>query len=125
MSRWYLFWAGFGHEELDYLAKKHGVRINWISDTDTVYNALVRGKGVIYHVGHEEVYRFTSQGHYIFFRGAKTQNGVKKVQVFDPNSSNNYINVLFALKWADDGIELAKKGNYGDFVIIEKLQLYK
>ena len=81
----------------------------------------MNGKGVIYHVGHEEVYRFTSQGHYIFLKGAKTQNGVKKVYVFDPNGSNNYINVLFALKRADDGIELAKKGTYGDFGIVEKL----
>ena len=113
--------AGFGHEELIYLAKKHGAWINWISDADTAYNALVNGKGVIYHVGHEEVYRFTSQGHYIFLKGAKTQNGVKKVYVFDPNGSNNYINVLFALKRADDGIELAKKGTYGDFGIVEKL----
>ncbi len=112
---------GFGHDELVYLGKKHGVRLNWVSSADTAYNALVNGKGVIFHVKYDDVYRFTHGGHYIFLYGAKTQNGVKKVYVFDPNGSNNYINVLFALKRSDDGIELAQKGTSVDFGILEKL----
>ena len=52
--------------------------------------------------------------------GAKTQNDVKKVYVFDPNGYNNYVNVLFPLKSSDGGIEIAAKGNGADFAIISQ-----
>jgi len=53
--------------------------------------------------------------------GAKTQNKIKKVYVFDPNGSNNYKNVLFAFKRSDGGIEVAQKGTGVDFGIITQL----
>ena len=111
---------GYSHHALSTLAKKHGVKISWTSNVDSVYTALTNGKGVIFHVGPESKYHFTKGGHYIFLYGAKTQNGVKKVYVFDPNGSNNYINVLFPLKRGDGGIEIAAKGNGADFAIISK-----
>ena len=112
--------AGFGHNALDYLARKHGMTLTWTSNTDTVYTALTNGKGVIFHVRPENKYHFTKFGHYIFLYGAKTQNGVKKVYVFDPNGYNKYINVLFPLKSSDGGIEVAKKQTGADFAIISK-----
>ena len=111
---------GFGHEALSYLARKHGFSLNWTGNADSVYTALSNRKGVIFHVGPESKYHFTKGGHYIFLYGAKTQNGVKKVYVFDPNGSNNYINVLFPLKRGDGGIEIAAKGNGADFAIISQ-----
>ena len=51
-------------------------------------------------------------------KGAKTHGGIKKVYVFDPNGRNNYVNVLFALKKSDGGIEVAKKGTGSDFGIV-------
>ena len=53
-------------------------------------------------------------------KGAKTQNGIKKVYVFDPNGRNNYINVLFALKSSDGGIQLATRGFGADFGIVSR-----
>ena len=111
---------GFSHGAISYLGKKHGVKVSWTSSTSTVYNALANGKGVIFHVGHESKYHFTSGGHYIFLFGAKTENGVKKVYVLDPNGKNNYINVLFPLKKSDGGIEVARKGTGADFGIVER-----
>ena len=111
---------GFDHDTLSFLGKLHGVRLTWTSDISTVYNALQNGKGVIFHVGPESKYHFTSGGHYIFLYGAKTQNGIQKVYVYDPNGSNNYANVLFALKSGDGGIQVARKGTGSDFAIIEK-----
>ena len=112
---------GISHEAINYLGPKHGVKVSWTSDTNTVFNALQSGKGVIYHVGPESKYHFTKNGHYIFLYGAKIQNGIQKVYVFDPNGSNNYVNVLFPLRSADGGIQLAKRGNYPtDFGIVEK-----
>ena len=53
-------------------------------------------------------------------KGAKTQNGIKKVYVFDPNGRNNYKNVLFALKRSDGGIQVAGRGSGADFGIVSK-----
>ena len=111
---------GFGHEDLVFLGRRHGVQVSWTDSISSVYSALSAGKGVIFHVGPESKYHFTRQGHYIFLKGVKEQNGIQKVYVFDPNGSNNYINVLFALKKADGGIEIAKKGTGYDFGIISK-----
>ena len=111
---------GFSHQALSSLGKRHGVRVSWTNNIDNVYNALANGKGVIFHVGYESKYHFTKGGHYIFLYGTKVQNGVKKVYVFDPNGYNNYINVLFALKSSDGGIEKAKIGTGADFGIVEK-----
>ena len=86
----------------------------------TVYNALVNGKAVIFHVGHETKYHFTKGGHYIFLYGAKKQNNVEKVYVFDPNGRNNYVNVLFPLRRDVGGIEKAKRGQGADFGVVEK-----
>ena len=110
---------GFSHDAISYLGKQHGVKVSWTSSTSSVYSALTSGKGVIFHVGHESKYHFTSGGHYIFLFGAKTENGVKKVYVLDPNGKNNYINVLFALNKSDGGIEVAKRGTGSDFGIVE------
>ena len=116
-----LYWGdGFSHDALTFLGKLHGVKVTWTSDISTVYNALQNDKGVIFHVGPESKYHFTSGGHYIFLYGAKTQNGIQKVYVYDPNGSNNYVNVLFALKSGDGGIQVARKGTGSDFAIIEK-----
>ena len=111
---------GFGHSSLEYLASIHGFTLTWTGNAETVYNALLNGKAVIFHVGQESKYHFTKGGHYVLLYGAKTQNGVKKVYVFDPNGSNNYINVLFPLKRGDGGIEIAAKGNGADFAIISQ-----
>ena len=54
-------------------------------------------------------------------KGVKKQNGVQKVYVFDPNGNNNYINVLFPLRRADNGIQKATRGYGGDFGIVSKL----
>ena len=40
--------------------------------------------------------------------------------VFDPNGNINYVNVLFPLKKAVGGIELAKKRTGSDFDVVEK-----
>ena len=111
---------GISHEAINFVGKRHGVKVSWTDSIDSVYSALESGKGVIFNVGHESKYHFTSGGHYIFLKGAKTQNGIKKVYVFDPNGRNNYINVLFALKRGDGGIEVAKRGFGGDFGIVSK-----
>ena len=87
---------------------------------DIVFNALQNGKPVIFNVGLEYIYHFNSQGNYIFLYGAKIQNNVQKVYVFDPNGSNNYINVLFPLRRSVGGIEIAKRGNGNDFGIVER-----
>jgi len=109
---------GMTHEGITFVGKKHGVSVSWTNDIDRVYSALESGKGVIFHVGSESKYHFTGGGHYIFLKGAKTQNGIKKVYVFDPNGRNNYINVLFALKTSDGGIQVARRGRAGgDFGI--------
>ena len=110
---------GFSHEALTFLGKIHGAKVTWTSSTDTVFNALENGKGVIFNVGPESKYHFTSYGHYIFLYGAKKQKGVQKVYVFDPNGGNKYINVLFPLRKSDGGIEVAKRGFGGDFGIVE------
>jgi hypothetical protein len=112
--------SGMSHEAINYVGKNHGVSVSWTSDADKVYNALASGKCVIFNVGHENRYHFTSQGHYIFLKGAKTQNNIKKVYVFDPNGRNNYINVLFALKSQDGGIQIARRGFGADFGIVSK-----
>ena len=111
---------GFSHSSLTSLGKTHGVKVSWTDNVSTVYNALSSGKGVIFHVGHETKYQFTKGGHYIFLYGAKKQNNVEKVYVFDPNGKNNYVNVLFPLKKAVGGIEKAKRGQGADFGIVEK-----
>jgi len=111
---------GFSHQALTTLGSKHGVSVKWVSNLDTVYSALQNGKPVIFHVGHEKTYNFTSGGHYILLYGAKTVNGVKKVYVFDPKGSNKYINKLMTLRSADGGIEKAKRGTGADFGIISK-----
>jgi hypothetical protein len=116
-----MYWGdGFSHSALTSLGKTHGVKVSWTDNVTNVYNALVNGKAVIFHVGHEAKYHFTKQGHYIFLYGAKKQNNVEKVYVFDPNGSNNYINVLFPLRNSQGGIEVAKRGQGGDFGIVEK-----
>ena len=71
--------------------------------------------------GKKKSTRITKGGHYIFLYGAKTQNGVKKVYVFDPNGSNKYVNVLFPLRRSSGGIEVAKRGQGADFGISEKI----
>jgi hypothetical protein len=53
-------------------------------------------------------------------KGAKAQNGIKKVYVFDPNGRNNYKNVLVALRRGDGGIQVAAKGTGSDFGIVSK-----
>ena len=111
---------GFDHEGISYMGSLHGVKVTWTDNTDLVYNALDSGNGVIFNVGPDSKYHFTTGGHYIFLKGAKTESGIKKVYVFDPNGRNNYVNVLFALKRSDGGIEMAKKGFYGDFGIVTK-----
>ena len=112
--------GGVSQEAISFAGKRHGVKVSWTDDADSAYSALESGKGVIFHVGKEEKYHFTEGGHYIFLKGAKTQNGLKKVYVFDPKGSNNYVNVLFALKKSDGGIEVAKRGYGADFGIISK-----
>ena len=117
----YYYGAGFGHDALIFLGNNHGVSVDWTDDIDAVYSALEGGKGVIFHVGPENIYSFTHGGHYIYLHGAKTQNNIKKVYVFDPNGNNNYKNVLFALKKSDGGIEVAHKGTGVDFGILTQL----
>ena len=111
---------GMSHAAINYVGKNHGVSVSWTSDVDKVYTALANGKCVIFNVGHENRYHFTSEGHYIFLKGAKTENNIKKVYVFDPNGRNNYINVLFALKSQDGGIQIARRGFGDDFGIVSK-----
>ena len=111
---------GFSHASLTFLGRKHGVKVNWTDNVNTVYNALESGKGVIFHVGPESKYHFTKHGHYIFLYGAKKENGVEKVYVFDPNGRNNYVNVLFPLKKSQGGIEKAKRRQGADFGIVDK-----
>ena len=111
---------GFSHEGISFLGKKHGVKVSWTDNVSSVYNALSSGKGVIFNVGPDGKYHFTKNGHYIFLFGAKTQNGVKKVYVLDPNGRNNYINVLFPLNKSDGGIEVAKRGFGADFGIVDR-----
>ena len=109
---------GYSHHALSTLGQKHGVKVTWTNNIDSVYTALANGKGVIFHVGHDSKYHFTKGGHYIFLYGAKIENGVKKAYVFDPNGSNNYSNVLFVLDKSDGGIEGAGRGTGEDFGII-------
>ena len=117
-----MYWGdGFSHSLISVLGKSHGVKVSWTDNISTVYNALATGKAVIFHVGHEAKYHFTSGGHYIFLYGVKKQNNVEKVYVFDPNGKNNYINVLFPLKSGVGGIEIAKRGQGADFGIAEKI----
>ena len=40
--------------------------------------------------------------------------------LFDPNGYNNNINVLFPLKSADGGIQVAQKQTGADFAILQK-----
>ena len=114
------FGDGYSHSAITFLGNRHGVKVSWTDDIDTVYTALQNGKGVIFNVGPDSTYHFTSNGHYIFLYKAKTENGIKKVYVYDPNGRNNYINVLFPLRSADNGIQKAKRGNGGDFGIVTK-----
>ena len=109
---------GFSHAALTFLGKKHGVSVKWTNDVNSVYKALESGKGVIFHTGPESKYHFTKHGHYIFLFGAKKENGVEKVYVFDPNGKNKYVNVLFPLKKSQGGIEKAKRGQGSDFGIV-------
>ena len=111
---------GFSHSSITSLGKSHGVKVSWTDNVSTVYNALSSGKGVIFHVGPESKYHFTKGGHYIFLYGAKKQNNVEKVYVFDPNGHNKYVNVLFPLRRNVSGIEKAKKGQGADFGIVDK-----
>ncbi len=111
---------GMSHDGISFVGRKHGVSVSWTNDLDRVYSALESGKGVIFNVGPDSKYHFTGGGHYIFLKGAKTQNGIKKVYVFDPNGRNNYINVLFALKSSDGGIQLATRGFGADFGIVSR-----
>ena len=111
---------GFSHAALTFLARKHGVKINWTDNVSNVFSALQNGKGVIFNVGPDSKYHFTRNGHYIFLYGAKKENGVEKVYVFDPNGRNNYINKLFPLKKSQGGIEVAKRGFGNDFGIVSK-----
>ena len=111
---------GMSHDGISYVGRKHGVSVSWTNDLGRVYSALESGKGVIFNVGPDSKYHFTRGGHYIFLKGAKTQDGIKKVYVFDPNGRNNYKNVLFALKKSDGGIQVAAKGTSGDFGIVSK-----
>ena len=111
---------GISHSAINFLGKNHGVKVTWTDSIDNVYTALEEGKGVIFHVGSESKYHFTTGGHYIYLKGALTQNDIKKVYVFDPNGKNNYVNVLFALKKSDGGIQVAKKGTSADFGIVSK-----
>ncbi len=111
---------GISHAAINFVGGRHGVSVSWTDDVDKVYSALEGGKCVIFNVGYESKYHFTSGGHYIFLKGAKTENGIKKVYVFDPNGKNNYINVLFALKTQDGGIQVARRGFGGDFGIVSK-----
>ena len=111
---------GMSHDGISFVGRRHGVSVSWTGDIDKVYNALANGKGVIFHVGPESKYHFTGGGHYIFLKGTKEQNGIKKVYVFDPNGRNNYKNVLFALKSSDGGIQVARKGTGSDFGIVSK-----
>ena len=109
---------GLSHGTISWLGKNHGVSVSWTDNINSVYSALESGKGVIFHTKSDSKYHFTTQGHYIFLKGAKTQGGIKKVYVFDPNGRHNYANVLFALKSSDGGIEMAKKGRGEDFGIV-------
>ena len=96
------------------------VEADFAMETLWIFNALKKGLGVIFHVGPESKYHFTKGGHYIFLYGAKIQDKVKKVYVFDPNGYNNNINVLFPLKRADGGIQVAQKQTGADFAILQK-----
>ena len=111
---------GFSRESLSYLGSKYGVKVSWTDNMDTVFNSLQNGKAVIYNVGPENKYHFTRGGHYIFLYGAKIENNVQKVYVFDPKGSNNYINTLFPLRSSEGGIEVAKRGYGGDFGIVQR-----
>ena len=112
--------SGFCHGDLVNLGRLHGLRVSWTDDVESVFNALKKGLGVIFHVRPESKYHFTKGGHYIFLYGAKIQDKVKKVYVFDPNGYNNNINVLFPLKSADGGIQVAQKQTGADFAILQK-----
>ena len=117
-----MYWGdGFSHYALTYLGNKHGVKVSWTDNISNVYNALLNGKAVIFHVGPESKYHFTKSGHYIFLYGAKMENGVQKVYVFDSNGYNNYVNVLFPLRRDSGGIEVAKIGTGSDFGIVESV----
>ena len=98
--------------------KKHGVSVSWTDDIDSAYSALESGKGVIFNTKSDSKYHFSTDGNYIFLKGAKTQGGIKKVYVFDPNGRHNYVNVLFVLKKSDGGIEMARKQSCADFGIV-------
>ena len=116
-----LYWGGgFCHDSISTLGTRHGVSLSWTNNVRDVFNALSSGKGVIFHVGYESKYHFTKGGHYIFLYGAKKQNNVQKVYVFDPNGYNNYVNILFPFLKEYGGIEVAKKGTGADFAIISK-----
>ena len=110
---------GFSHHALTVIGKNHGVKVTWTDNVDNVYVALQRNLPVIFNVKPEDKYHFTKEGHYILLFGAKTENKVKKVYVFDPNGSNHYVNVLFPLKKSDGGIEKAKGSS--SFGIVENL----
>jgi hypothetical protein len=117
-----MYWGdGFSHDGLTFLGKKHGVKVSWTDNISTVFSALQSGKAVIFHVGKESKYHFTKGGHYIFLYGAKKQNGIEKVYVFDSNGFNHYVNVLFPLRRSEGGIEVAKKGTGSDFGIVERI----
>jgi hypothetical protein len=117
-----MYWGdGFSHDGLTFLGKKHGVKVSWTDNISTVFSALQSGKAVIFHVGKESKYHFTKGGHYIFLYGAKKQNGIEKVYVFDSNGFNHYVNVLFPLRKSEGGIEVAKKGTGSDFGIVERI----
>lgn len=107
---------GFSHYALTTLGKKYGVTVTWTESADSAFSALQNKNPVIFNVRPEDKYHFTREGHYILLYGTKTENGVKKVYVFDPNGGNKYINVLFPFKKSDGGIEKAK----GSFGIVKK-----
>jgi hypothetical protein len=112
---------GFSHAAITFIGRKHGVKVIWTDNVNNVYSALTNGKGVIFNVGPDGKYHFTKGGHYIFLYGAKKENGVEKVYVFDPNGRNNYVNVLFPLRKSQGGIEKAKRGIGNDFGIVSKV----
>ncbi len=107
---------GFSKYALTTLGKKYGVSVTWTESADSAFSALQNKNPVIFNVRPEDKYHFTREGHYILLYGTKTENGVKKVYVFDPNGGNKYINVLFPFKKSDGGIEKAK----GSFGIVKK-----
>ena len=96
--------------------------VSQIDNITIVYNELVSDKGVIFHIGHESKYHLKKRRTLFLLNQCQKENGVEKIYVFDPNGNINYVNVLFPLKKAVGGIELAKKRTVVILMQLKKLK---